>query len=241
MQPVDIETIVDNAIDRQEFSAGRESVFEVLRTTAPNRTDYWVDIANELHSRNRFYDALDCWIEAEKHLVSDDDVEEFYSDMSRTLDNAYDQTDDIFFKERALRALKRSHEIKPSSHHAKQIIKMNIQIGKPVEEIRRLVENAFEYQDEFKNGLELPRNVLGKDYWGDDIYTISDLAEVYLWENNLGEAFRIWSKCVTDMNDKKMGSFTRSIFAMVSYAQDKKLPVDDYLPDNLDFDSERQD
>jgi len=238
MQPDDIETIVDNAIERQEFSAGRESVFEVLRTTAPNRTEYWVDIANELHSRNLFYDALDCWIEAEKHLVSDDGVEEFYSDMSRTLDNAYDQTNDIFFKERALHALKRSHEIKPESHHAKQIINMYVQLGKPAEEIRRLIENAFEYQDEFKNGLELPRNVLGKDYWGDDIYTLNDLAEVYLWENNLEEAFRIWSKCVSDLKGSDKRPFTKAVFAMVSYAQDKKMPVEEYLPDNLEFDNE---
>jgi tetratricopeptide (TPR) repeat protein len=235
MQPVNIETIVDNAIERQEFSAGRESVFEVLRTTAPNRTDYWVEIANELHSRNLFYDALDCWIEAEKHLVGDDDIEEFYSDMSRTLDNAFDQTNDIFFKERALHALKRSHEIKPGSHHAKQIIKMYVQLGKPVEAIRRLVESAFEYQDEFKSGLELPRSVLGENYWGDDIYTLNDLAELYLWENNLGEAFRIWAKCVSELSETDKKPFTKAIFALISYAQDKKLPVEEYLPDDIDF------
>lgn len=241
MQPDDIITIVDNAIDRQEFSAGRETVFEIISTTAPNRTEYWVEIANELHSRNRFYDALDCWIEAEKHLGGHEDIDDFYSDMSRTLDNAYAQTDDTFFRERALYALKRSHEIKPNALHVKQIIRMYVELGKPVEQIRRLIENAFEYQDEFKGGLEIPSNVLGSSYWGDDIYTLNDLAEVYLWENNLGEAFRIWSKCVSNLDDKQMRPLTKAIFSLVSYAQDKKLHVDEYLPDDLDFEIKPED
>ena len=43
---------------------------DVLQAVAPASSEYWYEVACELHRRQKFYELLDCWREAEKYLAT---------------------------------------------------------------------------------------------------------------------------------------------------------------------------
>ncbi len=66
INPEEVHNDIDRAIERQEYSAGSESICEILQPIAGETLEYWYEAACELHRREKFYEAFNCWEKAEK-------------------------------------------------------------------------------------------------------------------------------------------------------------------------------
>ena len=123
--PEEIHAEVARAIERQEYNGGRESLFNVLQAAAPNSCDYWYEVACELHRREKFYDSLVCWFEAEKYIGNcTREPLDWYEDMISTLMNATDQSEDEYFREEALSACDRLIVLDPSEDALNYVLEL---------------------------------------------------------------------------------------------------------------------
>jgi hypothetical protein len=234
MNQPDVYADVAKAIERQDYEGGRETVRDILQATAPNSCQYWSEAACELHRHEKFYEALDCWKEAEKHFAASNDLDDYWcQDYIRTLINATDQTGDRYFTEQALYACERITEKIPSEDLLNYKLEL-LQIVKPSKEavldlIEQMLDRGYEVRRKIyvnKLGLECP-------YPMDEIESYSDLAELYLWNNKVSEALRIWAKAVTADKSVAREKIASAIFMLVWYADKNGFDEAAYLPEEF--------
>lgn len=222
----DVAADIKRALDRQAGGSG-DSVFNVLQLSAPNSSKYWLYVANELHSREMFYEELDCWREGEKHLASDD-FDFWYQDKISTLINAYEQTDDKYFGELALAAAEKLIATHESESALNAKLKL-IQILKPNRDVvLELIEHILDKGFSVDVILDYEKFGINSGYELDNITGYGDLAECYLWTDNISEAMRIWAKAVK--NDTTDEALCSAIYWLVRHADNKKLDTEKFLP-----------
>ena len=226
----DVAADVKRALDKQASGSG-DSIFNVLQLSAPNSSKYWLYVANELHSREMFYEELDCWREGEKHLASDD-FDFWYQDKISTLINAYEQTDDKYFGELALAAAEKLIATNESASALNAKLKL-IQILKPNRDVvLELIEYMLDKDYSVDVALDYTKFGINSGYELDSVNSYRRLAECYFWTGNIGEAMRIWAKAVK--NDTTDEALCSAIYWLVRYAEKKKLDTEDFLPDNFE-------
>lgn len=224
----DVAADVERAIDKQASGSG-DSVFDMLQISAPNSSQYWLYVANELHRREMFYEQLDCWREGEKHLDSND-FDFWYQDKISTLINAYEQTDDKYFGELALAAADKLIETNESSALNAKL--MLIQLLKPNRDVvLELIEHILDKDYSVEVELDCKKFGINPGYELDKIHGYSDLAECYLWIGDISEAIRIWAKAVK--NDTTDEALCSAIFWLVNHVDSKKIEPIKYLPEEF--------
>lgn len=226
----DVHADIDKATERQEYSAGKESVCEILRSIAGEKCDYWHKAACELHSREKFYEALDCWQEAEKYIEQlNDEVAFLYEDMVRTLINAAEQSGDTYFYQQALKASIRACEINESEDIWSLRLQLTIQLRLDIEKFSTLecmLDKGFDVEG--ING-----DLLGNGYV-EQVNNYDELAQCYLERKDVGEALRIWAKAVKDDTSKDSQILCNAIYWLLKHADKNNLDINDYLPENFE-------
>jgi tetratricopeptide (TPR) repeat protein len=218
---------LERAIERYEYSGRRESVRDILNTTAPKSSNYWYEIACELHRREMFYEALDCWWEAEKSIEDGDEESEFsYQDMIQTLIDAACQTEDDYFNQQALNACEKSlaREVCGDVLNWKLGLLQDLRAGR--NEVLSVVEQILD------EGCELVVEVDLSSFGINDVDSIEDygdLAECYLELDEPSEALRIWSKAIKCAKDKN--EMLSSVICTLNwYAEERGFDQDAFLP-----------
>jgi hypothetical protein len=222
-----VQADVERAIERQEYEGGRGSICDFLQTVGISDSEYWREVACELHRHEKFYDSLDCWREGEKYFSSNkDEVRYFYLDMIRTLINATDQTDDEYFKQQASNTCERLIGIDVSEESLNFKLELIQQTIENKNEILLLIEKIFD------NGFDLNVTVnpsrLGipnLDY----IESKIELAECYLWSNQISEAFRIWTKVMQEA-DTKTSDHLCGVIYMLNWYASENFEQENFLP-----------
>ena len=231
INPEDIHYDIDKAIERQEYSAGSESVCEILQSIAGEKCEYWYEAACELHRREKFYEALDCWREAEKYIEQlDDEVSFWYEDMIRTLINSADQSGDIYFYQQALDTCIRACKIDESEDIWNFRLQLEIQLQLDIEKISTYIEQMLDkgFDVEGVNGY-----LLGNGYV-EQVNNYEKLAQCYLERKDVGEALRIWTKAVKGDTSKNSQILSNAIYWLLRYADENNLDINEYLPENFD-------
>lgn len=225
----DVIADVERALDRQAGGSG-DSVFNVLHLSAPNSSKYWLYVADELHSREMFYEELDCLREGEKHLHSDD-FEAWYEEKISTLINAYEQTDDKYFGELALAAADKLIATNESESALNAKLRL-VQLLKPDRDVvLELIEHILDKDYSVEVELDCKKFGINAGYELDKINGYSDLAECYLWIGDISEAMRIWAKAVK--NDTTDEALCSAIFWLVNHVDTKKIEPSKYLPEEF--------
>lgn len=219
---------LERAIERQEYEGGIESICDVLQAVAPASCEYWYEVACELHRREKFYDSLDCWREAEKYLAkSEEDPRYWYQDMVRTLINSSDQTGDSYFRQQALEACERLIVVEASEEALNYKLELLLDLHADRDEVLSLLERIFD--EGYEPGLEVDPDRLGIENV-DCIESFSDLAECYLWLDQPAEALRIWSKVIAKNKIEATDKLCSAIYMLNWYADSKGFDDGSFLP-----------
>lgn len=174
-----------------------------------------------------FYESLDCWWEAEKYFVEGDAESEFqYQDMIQTLIDAACQTEDDYFNQQALEACEKflMRETCPDVLNWKLGLLEDLKAGRA--EVLSVVEQILDNDYELEVEVDLARFGIHNV---DSIENYCDLAESYLWLDELSEALRIWSKAVGHAKDEK-DLLCSVIFTLNWYADERGFDQDTFLP-----------
>jgi tetratricopeptide (TPR) repeat protein len=211
-----INAILNQAIKRQEFSGGLEKISDILKSTECESQEYWCEFADELHRREKFYDSLDCWREAEKYIKNwnIDDEEAWYLLKIRSLINAASQTSDSYFDEMALldceKLLAKNINEKLLNIKLQILIDLDTSIDILLPLIELILDEGFKPDFCFESSTS--SKIIS------DIENYSELAECYLLLNQPSEAFRVWAKAIKNDKSKENICLTNAIFSLVSYA-----------------------
>lgn len=231
VNPEDVRNDLNLAIERQDYEAGGESLCDILQSVAPPSCDYWYEAACELHRREKFYEALDCWREAEKYIAQlDDGVGFWYEDMVRTLINATDQTEDPYFKQQALAACIRACEIEEGEDIWNARLNLEIQLQFDADKLLARIEYMLDKGYDIENA----RGYLFGAGWLENINNYDKLAQCLLERDNISEALRIWSKAVKGDRSGNKQVTCNAIYWLVRHADVKGYDLNEYLPDNFD-------
>lgn len=231
IDPTEVHADVERAIERQEYEGGSESVCDVLLAVAPASSEYWYEVACELHRRQKFYESLDCWREAEKYLAaSDEEPRYWYQDMIATLINAADQSGDSYFRHQALEACQRLITLDASEEALNYKLALMSDLNPDRDEILSLIEEIFD------NGFSLKTDVkpwaLGVENV-DFIERYSDLAECYLWLDRPADAMRVWSKAIDKNKHDAKDLLSGAIFMLNWYADSRGFEDNSFLPEEF--------
>ena len=226
----DVHDDIAKAIERQEYSAGSESVCEILQSTAQKESKYWREAAHELHRRQKFYEALDCWKEGEKYIYQGKaELSYWYEDMVRTLNNATDQSGDIYFCQQALETCIRVCKLNESEEIWNIRLQLEIQLQFDIEKILTYIEHMLDkgFCVEGVSGC-----LLGNGYI-EQVHNYEELAQCYLVRKDVGEALRIWAKAIKNDKSKTNQILCNTTYWLIIHADKNDLNIDDYLPDNF--------
>jgi len=231
IDPSEVLADVERAIERQEYEGGSESICDVLQAVAPASSEYWYEVACELHRRQKFYESLDCWREAEKYLAtSDEEPRYWYQDMVTTLINAADQSGDSYFRFQALEACERLIVIDKSEEALNFHLSLISDIRPDRDQILALIEEIFDRDFELKAEINAPHLSDGKK---DYIEDYSDLAECYLWLDRPADAMRIWSIAIGKNKNQAKDILAGSIFMLNWYADSRGYEDNSFLPEEF--------
>lgn len=229
--PTKVRFDIERAIERQAYQGGRESISEILQAVASATSEYWHEVACELHRRQMFYDSLDCWREAEKLFVSNNEEPPYwFQDMIPTLMNAADQTGDSYFKQKALEACQRLITINASEVALNYKLALINDLCPDRDEILSLIEEIFD------RGFVLKVDIILRNLKIEKIDTIrdySDLAECYLWLDRASDALRVWSKAIAKNKNDTKELLSGAILVLNWYAESRGFDDSSYLPENL--------
>lgn len=231
INPEDVLADVDRAIERQEYEGGSESLCDVLQAVAPESCDYWYEVACELHRRERFYESLDCWREAEKYLSkSDNEPRDWYEDMISTLINASNQSGDAYFKQQALLACDRliaTDECELALNYKLQLIlDLHFELNTVLTLIEKIFDGGFALNTDVRPWSLGIKNV-------DSIDSYSELAKCFLWSDRPADAMRIWSKSIEKNKKDANEQLCSAIFMLNWYADSKGFDDGDFLPEEF--------
>lgn len=223
-----INAILIQAIKRHEFSGGLDRISEILKSTACESHGYWDKFAIELHRREKFYDSLDCWREAEKYVgnLNNDDVSTWHLHKIRSLMNAASQTSDSYFNEMALIDCEKLIAVNSNEESLNVKLQLLINLDATTDILLPLLELILDqgFKPDFYYNLSSTSSKIIKG-----IKNYSDLAESYLWLNQTSEAFRIWAKAIKNDKSKENICLTRAIFSLVSYADHSGFDDESFL------------
>jgi tetratricopeptide (TPR) repeat protein len=214
IRPEEVQADLKRAIERQYYEGGGETLTEILRATAPACREYWVEAACELHRRCKFYEALDCWREAEKFFTAGNTVFEFcYQDMVMTLINAFYQTRDSNFLHEALDACERllMLDAKRDTNSYSYIYDILQDFGFTLEQLLGLIERVLDQGVKFR-GLRVDNFGL---YGRQEILSYADIAECHLCLNRPQDALRVWSRAI-QMNEVKSQEILRGVISALN-------------------------
>jgi tetratricopeptide (TPR) repeat protein len=222
---------VEHAIKRQEYEGGSESVCDILQAVAPASSEYWYEVACELHRRQKFYESLECWREAEKHLAtSDEEPGYWYLDMIATLINAADQSGDLYFRHQALEACQRLITLDASEEALNYKLALISYLRPDRDEILSLIEEIFDSGFALKAEIRpWTLGVVNIDF----IERYSDLAECYLWLDRPADAMRVWSKAIDKNKDEAKDLLSGAIFTLNWYADTRGFEDNSFLPEEF--------
>ena len=223
------------AIQRQGHGGADVSIASLL-DQSQNSYDYWHEAAEQLHRLNMHYDALDCWkIGEQKLLQSQDlsniDIECWYGDMVETLSSILSDNGDGYLAQEAYQAAVRFHNKIQTSETLSLKIKLAQKIAKPREEVLVLIEQYFEEEKKLK--VDIAKYILGANYPGDNLESINELAECYLWNDQVSDALRIWSKIKFDGSESANEKMCSAIYHLNLYASSKNIDASLFVPDDF--------
>ena len=226
-----IEADVARAIERQDYEGGRGSICDFLQAVGLSDSDYWRGVACELHRNEKFYDSLDCWREGEKYFSNNkDEVRYFYLDMIRTLINATDQTGEEYFKQQAANACERLVCIDVSEESLNFKLELIDQTVERKNEILFLVEQIFDNSFDLTVTVNPYRLGIPKV---ESIESYIELAECYLWSNEIADAFRIWTKVMKEAGNQTNEHLCSAIYMLNWYASEN-FELEKFLPSELE-------
>jgi len=232
IDPLKLIRDIDNAIEKQNSGDASLTICKLLQKYAPKSSDYWYEVACELHRRELFYDSLDCWREAENFLDNEDSPEFWFKDFIGTLHNSYIQSDDSFFLEEAFYAAERLVKIEESEESLNLKLKTFQFVDRDMEDILHLVEEILDKGFSVQESVFIDAELA--DYVGDEIKSYFDLFVYYLFSENISKAFKIWVKAIQDKNLLSIeDDFCRLIWHLNWFAEYKKYSKEKFLPDTL--------
>ena len=229
--PKTVHADIDRAVKRQAIQVGYQTIFSILQIFSTSTYSYWYEAACELHRLEKYYEALDCWLEAEKYIsqIKKSSINIWYQDMVRTLINATDQSGDNFFEEQALQACIRACEFDDSEEIWNERVRLEARYERNTEKILLNLEYMLDkgYAIEGVSG-----HLLGIAYT-DEVNSFDYVAQCYLERGNVSEALRIWSKAVKKDDSKNQIITCNVVYWLVRHADIKGLDLYECLPDNF--------
>ncbi len=222
-----INKVIKIGLDKKNIS-GYESIVSSLMISCENTPSYWINIAEELCRENFYWDAIDCWRHAA--AISQEDKADILADMAETLK----QTNNKDLEEIADQTYFEIVKIKPSSELwqflATKTNKKN--------EILDYIEKALDFGEDLswdKFGTINIQN-LSPLCTNDEIVSFVDLGDVYLWNDEIAEALRCYSKALKFATKDKNELLCSVIFHLNLYAHNKKYTIESFIPDNIYYD-----
>lgn len=223
IDPKEVQSDVEQALERQEHEGGRQSIFDILKLVAPSSCDYWYEVACELHRRGKIYESLECWHQAEKYLPSSrKEPYDWYLDMARTLMNASAQSGDSFLYQKALDACNKLIALNADEEALNLKLELIQEMNCSRKEVFSLVEEILDR--DFCITSTIDRKVTGENAF-DRLEDYFDLARYYLWLDQPSDAFRVWSKLIEKKKTEATPILRDAIYTLVLYANSKGLDL----------------
>jgi tetratricopeptide (TPR) repeat protein len=219
-----IKKVIKFGLDKKNTS-GYESIVSSLMISSENSPSYWINIAEELCRENLYWDAIDCWKHAAE--ISQEDKADILADMAKTLQ----QLNNKDLEEIAHQTYIEIAKIKPSpelwQYLATKTNKKN--------QILDYIEKALDFGEELRwddIGIINIHN-LSPNCTTDEVVNFIDLGDIYLWNNEISDAFRCYSKAMKSNSKEKPELLCSAIFHLNLYAHDKKYTIESFIPDNV--------
>lgn len=219
-----IKKLINFALEKKSTS-GHDSIVSALIHGSANEASYWLNIADELCRENLYWDAIDCW----KHAAQVDPKNKvsILVEMADTLDN----TDDNYLRDFATQTYIEISKIKPT----KEVFQLLATRANNKNEILGYLEKALDFGEDLDwediGNIEIGN--LSPDCSSDQITNFLDLGDIYLWNNQIGHAFRCYAKAIKHSTNQKNELFCSALFELNLYAQVKKFPIESFLPESI--------
>ena len=222
-----IKKIIKFGLEKKNTS-GYESIVLSLINSSENSPSYWINIAEELCRENLYWDAIDCWKHAAE--ISQEDKADILADMATTLKH----TNNIDLEEIADQIYLEIAKIKPS----RELWQFLATKTNKKNEILDYIEKALDFGGDLdwkEIGVINIQNLSPKCN-NDEIVNFVDLGDIYLWNDEVAQALRCYSKAMKTANKEKAELLCSAIFHLNLYAHNKKYTIESFIPDNIYYD-----
>lgn len=219
-----IKKTVKFALDKKNMS-GHDSIVSSLLHISDNSISYWLNIAEELCRENLYWDAIDCWQHAKE--IEPDNKVHVLLDMAESLDHK----DDFYLRDIATQAYLEISKIKPTQ----EVWQLLASRTTNKDQILNYLEKALDFGEDldWKDVGQINVLNLSPNCNTEEIVNYVDLGDVYLWNDQLDQAFKCFTKAIKYSIDKEEKIFCSIIFNLNSYAKHKNFSIESFIPDSI--------